>query len=71
MNWALNSAKSVAVATDYYWSPINPETPRGVKLQLLGAGGVAAYGILGSKPDRFWTHWAPLPKRRDECATLE
>lgn len=62
--YKLNKDASVAVATDYYWEKIDANTPRGVKLQLLGIGGVAAYGQYDGK-NRFWTHWAPLPKRRD------
>lgn len=65
MNYALNSDKSVAVATDYYWMPIDLDTPRGVKLQLLGKSGVAIYGNWDGK-NEFFTHWAPLPKRRKE-----
>jgi hypothetical protein len=46
--------------------------PRGVKVQLLGTGGVAMYGIF-SKPDGFFTHWAPLPKvpKEKNMTTLE
>lgn len=62
MNYKLNKDQSVAVATDYYWIPVGPDTPRGVKLQLLGIGGVAQYGIYDGK-STFWTHWAPLPKK--------
>ena len=61
----LNKDNTVAVATDYYWERIGPDTPRGVKLQLLGIGGVAAYGQYDGK-NKFWTHWAPLPKRRED-----
>jgi len=60
MTHTLNTDKTVAVALDYYWQPISHDTPRGVKLQLLGKGGVAAYGIYHG--DKFYTHWAPLPK---------
>jgi len=62
MTYTLNTRDNVAVATDYYWLPINKDTPRGVKLQLLGIGGVAVYGEWDGK-SRFWTHWAPLPKK--------
>lgn len=66
MNYKVNNAGSVAVATDYYWTPIGADTPRGVKLQLLGLGGVATYGQWNGK-DEFFTHWAPLPKKpKDE-----
>ena len=63
MTHTINSASTVAVATDYFWLPINTNTPRGVKLQLLGKGGVAVYGTWNGK-DPFYTHWAPVPKRR-------
>lgn len=62
MNYKVSDDKGVAVATDYYWLPITPDTPRGVKLQLLGIGGVAVYGELGAT-NRFWVAWAPLPKK--------
>ena len=58
----LNSTKTVAVATDVYWMPIDKDTPRSVKLQLLSIGGVAQYGTLGSDPT-FFTHWCPVPKK--------
>ena len=59
----INSTHTAAVATDHYWIPIDANTPRGVKLQLLGQGGVAQYSNYHG--DAFWSHWAPLPKRRD------
>lgn len=60
----INTAKTVAVATDTFWIPIDKDTPRAVKLQLLGKGGVAHYGSYNG--DDFWTHWCPLPKKRKE-----
>ena len=60
MTHTLNTDKTVAVSTDTFWQAIDHKTPRGVKLQLLGAGGVATYGVYHG--DKFWTHWAPLPK---------
>lgn len=65
MTYKLSKDQSVAVATDYFWEPVGPNTPRGVKLQLLGKGGVATYGTWNGK-DTFYTHWAPLPRRRPE-----
>lgn len=65
MTHTLNSTATVAVAVDYYWLPIDTDTPKGVKLQLLGKGGVAIYGTWNGK-DTFYTHWAPVPKRRPE-----
>ena len=58
----LNSTKTVAVATDTYWLPIDKDTPRSAKLQLLSIGGVAQYGTLGSDVS-FYTHWCPVPKK--------
>lgn len=58
----LNSTGSVAVATDVFWNRDMASCPRGVKVQLLGAGGVAAYGVYNG--DKFWTDWAPVPRRR-------
>jgi hypothetical protein len=60
-NFELSKDQSVAVATDYFWKRIDDDTPHGVKLQLLGIGGVAAYGQWDGK-NRFWTHYAPLPR---------
>ena len=61
-SFTLNSGKTVAVATDVYWMPVDKDTPRGVKLQLLGKGGVAHYSKYNGA--EFWTHWCPLPKKR-------
>jgi hypothetical protein len=61
MTHTINKDQTVAVAIDYYWLPINMDTPRGVKIQLLGIGGVAAYGIYDGK-NKFWRAWAPMPK---------
>ena len=61
MTHTINASQTVAVAVDTYWIPVCKNTPRGVKLQLLGKGGVAIYGIFNS--DAFWTHWCPLPKK--------
>ena len=58
----LNSTKTVAVATDVYWMPIDKDTPRSVKLQLLSIGGVAQYGNLQADTS-FYTHWCPVPKK--------
>ena len=65
MTHTLNNDKTVAVAVDTFWLPIGPDTPRGVKLQLLGEGGVATYGHYDGK-NKFWVSWAPLPKRRHD-----
>ena len=58
----LNSTKTVAVATDTFWMPIDKDTPRSVKLQLLSIGGVAQYGNLQADTS-FYTHWCPVPKK--------
>lgn len=68
MTTELNRDRTVAVDRAYYWQPI-ATCPRGVKVQLLGAGGVAVYGTYNpprpsEKP--WWTHWAPLPVLRKE-----
>ncbi len=59
MTHTLNKDNTVAVSIDTYWLHIN-SAPRGVKVQLLGKGGVATYGTYYG--DSFWTHWRPLPK---------
>ena len=59
MTHTINTDKTVAVSTDYYWQPI-ATCPHSVKVQLLGQGGVANYGVYHG--DSFFTHWAPLPK---------
>ena len=58
----LNADQTVAVATDVFWNEDTTTCPRGAKVQLLGAGGVAVYGDYHGDP--FWQAWAPLPKRR-------
>ena len=58
----LNADQTVAVSTDVYWNEDMSQAPRGVKCQLLGAGGVAVYREYHGDP--FWIGWAPLPKRR-------
>lgn len=59
MTHNLNAAHTVAVDPNYYWQPI-ATCPRGVKVQLLGAGGVAIYSVYHG--DAFFKGWAPLPK---------
>lgn len=60
--YRLNTARDVAVATDTYWQEDVTTCPRGAKVQLLGAGGVAVYGSYHGDP--FWVGWAPVPRRR-------
>ena len=61
---ALDKSGKVAVDREYFWRPIDT-CPRGVKVQLLGKGGVAMYGQFNGK-DSFYTHWAPLPKLKKD-----
>ena len=58
----INTNHAVAVATDTYWLPIDKDTPRSVKLQLLSIGGVAQYSVLQADTT-FYTHWCPVPKK--------
>jgi hypothetical protein len=58
----ITSDGAAAVDPDYFWREMDT-CPRGVKVQLLGEGGVATYGEFNGK-DPFWINWAPLPKRR-------
>jgi len=64
MTTQIDSTGKAAVDHNYFWQPIET-CPRGVKCQLLGAGGVAMYGQYNGK-DPFYVAWAPLPKlKRD------
>jgi len=62
----LDSTKAAVVSNDYYWIPIDHTTPTSVKILLLGRGGVASLGQYVHRPGetQFWTHWAPLPRKR-------
>jgi len=62
----LDSTKAAVVSTDYYWIPIDASTPTGVKILLLGRGGVASLGQYFHRPNetQFWDFWAPLPKKK-------
>jgi len=62
--YRLDKSGKVAVDHDYFWQPI-ATCPRGAKVQLLGEGGVAMYGSYSGK-EKFYTHWAPLPKLNKE-----
>ena len=61
----LDSTATAYVDPSYNWIPIDPTTPRGVTVQLLGMGGCAIYARYSG--DGFWTHWAPLPTRQKEA----
>ena len=58
---------AVLVDTTYFWIPIHEVAPMSSsKIQLINKeAGCASYGTLASAPG-FWTHWAPLPKFRDD-----
>ena len=64
--YRLVSTRTAVVSTDYYWLPIDEDTPTGVKVLLLGRSGVATMGHYEHRPGetQFWTHWAPLPRKR-------
>jgi len=59
----MNSDQTVAVSTEVFWNEDMTTCPRGVKVQLLGAGGIALYGTYDGK-DPFYLGWAPVPRRR-------
>ena len=59
---ASNRDSTVAVDPEYFWRPMK-DCPRGLKVQLLNAGGVAVYGTHDGKVN-CWRGWAPLPKIR-------
>lgn len=61
--YKINTAGTAAVSTTQYWEDMET-CPRGVKVQLLGAGGVAVYGVWDGR-NPFWQGWAPMPKRRE------
>lgn len=55
-----SSDAAAVVNTQHKWIPVGPDTPRGVKLQLVcRRDGVAHYGHYTEKS--HWTHWFPLP----------
>ena len=61
----LDSTFTTAVAQDYFWMPIDDQTPTGVKILLLGRSGVATMGHYERLPGtQFWQYWAPLPRKR-------
>ena len=65
IKYKLDSTQSTVVADDYYWIPIDKNTPKYMKVLLLGRSGVATMGHYEALPGtQFWTHWAPLPKKR-------
>ena len=55
-----------AIDAHYTWTPTDDPLapcPKGVKVQLLGAGGIPQYGSWDGK-NPFWTHYALLPSHR-------
>jgi hypothetical protein len=63
--YKLDSTRTAVVSTEYYWIPIDENTPQGVKVLLLGRSGVATMGHYEALPGtQFWTHFAPLPRKR-------
>lgn len=62
-NHKLNCDCTVAVSNEVYWNHDMTNCPRGAKVQLLGAGGVALYGTYDGK-DKFFKAWAPVPRKR-------
>ena len=64
--YTINAAESLAVAEGYYWQPMST-CPVNVKLHLLGQGGIPQYASWDGR-NKFWTAWAPLPRRRKQDA---
>jgi len=65
IKYKLDSTMSAVVADDYYWIPIDKNTPKYMKVLLLGRSGVATMGHYENHPGtQFWTHWAPLPRKQ-------
>lgn len=55
-----NTAGTAVIDHAYHWKPIDSNTPRGAKLQLVNRkDGVAYYGLYNGGNQA--THWAPLP----------
>ena len=66
IKYKLDSTRSTVVADDYFWIPIDQDTPQNMKVLLLGRSGVATMGHYEHKPGetQFWQFWAPLPRKR-------
>jgi hypothetical protein len=66
ITYRLDSTRSTVVADDYYWIPIDQDTPQNMKVLLLGRSGVATMGHYEHKPGetQFWQFWAPLPRKK-------
>lgn len=64
MTYRLNTEKSAAVSTDAEFLPMST-CPRGVKVILLGGGGVATIGQYDGK-EPFWKGWHPMLRKPKE-----
>ena len=60
---SLNADKTVAVSNDVFWNEDMRACPRGCKVQLLGGGGVAMYGVYDGK-NPFFIKWQAVPRNR-------
>lgn len=62
----LNADQTVAVDRNNNWRPIDADTPRGVKVQVINRkDNVAQYSIVLTN-NVHWTHWAPVPTFADD-----
>jgi len=61
MTYRINTDKSAAVATDYFYLPIET-APKNVSIIGLSILGVARIDKIGKDPGDL-VAWAPLPKR--------
>lgn len=58
----LDSSKTTLVATDFFWKPIDKDTPLGVKLLVINKPhGVLTTSILGPH-ESYFTHYQAVPK---------
>lgn len=61
MTHTLTTDGAAAVDRSTKWIPIDENTPRGAKVQLISKpSGVAQYGRY-TPGQTFFTHWHPLP----------
>lgn len=61
--YKLNRDKTVAVSTSHVMSKNMQDCPRGVKVLLLGYGGVLVIGQYAG--EEFWQQWQSLPAKAD------
>jgi hypothetical protein len=60
-----DSSQSVLVDRSHPYTPIDANTPRGVKCILINKkAGVAVIGDLNKSNENFFDHFAPLPTFR-------